>query len=132
MKNKKLLAKATIAFLAFSTLLISVISVGDSRSFGARGEPTPYAIVFNATKNKIVTGPVGQSNSGYGSMKTELGNTIGMQIGALENTASTWQSLRPSGFITNTDIIHGITYMRFERVNVNKGAAILYSYEKGD
>ncbi|OQA78954.1 MAG: hypothetical protein BWY30_00369 [Tenericutes bacterium ADurb.Bin239] len=131
MQNKKLFAKATIAFLALSTLLISIISVGSDCSFGARGEPTPYSIVFNATKNKIVTTPVGQSNSGFGEMKTELGNAIGMEIAFLENTASTWQSLRASGYITNTDPINGITYMRFERVDVNKGAAILYSYEKG-
>lgn len=114
MKNKQLLSKATLAFFALSALLISAISLGSNHGSSARGEPTPYAIVFNASKNKIVNGPVGQSNSGYGSMKTELGNSIGMQIGALENTATTWQSLRSSGYITNTTIIHGITYMRFK------------------
>lgn len=114
MKNKKLLSKATLAFFALPALLISALSLGSNHGSSARDEPTPYAIVFNASKNKIVNGPVGQSNSGYGSMKTELGNSIGMQIGALENTATTWQSLRSSGYITNTTIIHGITYMRFK------------------
>lgn len=32
-------------------------------------------------------------------MKTELGNSIGMEIGALENTATTWQSLNQVGIL---------------------------------
>jgi uncharacterized repeat protein (TIGR02543 family) len=130
MQTKKLLLGNV--FLALAGVLVfalASISKTDNTFFGARGEYTPYSILFETSKNKIGTEAFSPTvaHSGNGTATTELGNSVAFEYNSIYNPTTYWQTIKAGGYITNTQPITGMTGLTLTKSSVNASIKVSWS-----
>lgn len=131
MRKKKIINNAILTIGAFLVVLIASLHNIGHDSFITRGQPDSYSIVFNATKNRLTPNTANpDGHSGNANAVTELGNNVAFDYSGLTSPAGMWQTIKASGYITNTAPVSGMMTLNIEKADASAHVRVFWSNDQ--